>query len=102
MAYFSDNMRVQLTGGKIIHAKSVPYEIDNDYGWTEDENGKYIFNVEGSCIEADGEYYWFWIDKEDAYDINDNHIDTLTQFGSKVRFNDAIIHFTKDIYYKEK
>ena len=103
MAYFADKMRAQLKNGKIVNAISVPYEIDNDYGWIEDEEtGKYIFNVEGSLIEADGKYYWFWIDKEDTIDIHDNHIDTLTQFGSKVRFNDAIIHFTKDIYYKEK
>lgn len=102
MAYFADNMRVQLKNRQIVNAKSVPYEIDNDYGWTEDENGKYSFNVEGSLIEADGEYYWFWIDKEDAYDINNNHIDTLLQFSSKLPFKEAVIHFTKDINYKEK
>lgn len=102
MAYFADNMRVQLKNRQIVNAKSVPYEIDNEYGWTEDENDKYIFNVEGSCIEADGEYYWFWVDKEDSYDIQGNHIDTLIQFSSKVKFDNAIIHFTKDIIDKEQ
>ena len=103
MTYFSDTMRVQLKDRKIVHAKSIPYEIDDDYGWSYDiEDGKRIFNAEGSLIEADGEYYWFWVDKEDAYDINDNHIDPLLQFGTKIYFKDAIVYFTKNISYKEK